>query len=303
MPLSNTTLFKRDFPNADFTDQTIINALQLSTDILINYCNREFEYGTYTSYLSGSGDRYLILPIYPIDRVLDISTEIYDGINLTVDSGVYSATIYSDSTKLTVDITDLDGDITSTEILYADYQRMSDIVTELSAITELTVTLSSQYNNEPSRKIKPDNMIVLGGQTEYIRFYKSDLAIKFVREDKTDDVITFNRALNSGNANIYVKYRAGYIYPVEDDGESSSSESDEVYITYTVPNDLINICNKLAYTLMTEGNAENLQTGIYKSESLGDYSYTKFDNNSPVTQLLLADKNTLSKYVHKVLTF
>jgi len=303
MPLSNTTLFRRDFPNTTYTDQSIINALQLSTDILINYCNREFEYGTHTSYLSGSGDNYLILPIYPIDRVLDVSTDLYNGINITVDSSVYSATIYSDSTKLTVDITDLDGDITSTYILYSLNPRMGDIADELSGITDITVTLSSQYDNEPSRKIKPDNMIILGGNTEYIMFYKSDTSIKFVKENKTDDVITFNRALNSGNANIYVKYRAGYIYPVEEDGDSSSSESDEVYITYTVPNDLINICNKLAYTLMTEGNAENLQTGIYKSESLGDYSYTKFDNNSPVSQLLLADKQTLSRYVRKTLTW
>jgi hypothetical protein len=308
MGLSNTTLFKQDFPNTTYTDPTIINAINLSTAILSNYCKRNFEKATYIEYLSGNGDNNLILPNYPVLKVTDISPDVYNGILITVDNTVYSCNFYSDQTSITFTVIDFDGEEVETVLLYSDFPRLSDLVTEINTIDNLTATLESTYDNEPSRKIKPDNGLIISGRQDYLCFYKADFDLKWIKEPSTDNVLRLNRQLTYGFENIYVKYSAGYVYPIEpptsSDSSSSSSSSEEVVIeTSTVPLDLTNLCNKLAYVLIGEGSDGIVGVG-YKSERLGDYQYTKNDNsNSPVNQLLFEEKRILDRYIKKQLTW
>lgn len=292
MGLSTVTLFKQDFPNTDYTDVNIGNAINLATTILENHCNRNFERKDYIDYINGSGDNSIILKNYPIVKVSDISPDIYHGIQLTVGSAVYSCNYSSTSTAITFNVIDFDGTEVESELLYATYPRMSELVVAINLLDNLTATLTSQYDNEPSRKIKPDNGLIISGQTDWISFYKSDLQLKWLLDPQTDNVIKVDRGLSFGYENVYVKYSAGYIYP-----------SDSPLVSGNVPLDLTNICNKLVYTLLVE-NDEGIKSGIFKSENLGDYSYTRFDhNNSVVNQLLLDENQILSKYIYKELTW
>jgi len=292
MALSTITLFKRDFPNTTFADGEISSALILATDILENYCNRNFESTEYIEFPTCYSDQYIVVPNYPITKISDISPDLYNGIKISVDNTIYALNYTSDDISITFNTIELDGTETETIILYASAYKMSDLVVDINLITGVTAEIATQYGNEPSKKIKQDNGMILGGQKDWLNFYKTDLQMKWSKEYKTDNIIKVNRKLYN---ELYIRYTAGYIFP--DDTVTPTVDGN-------VPNDLINVCNKLAYTLMNEGAADNLQTGIYKSEKLGDYAYTKFDNaDSPVTQLLLADKDTLSKYVYKILTW
>lgn len=291
MTLSTVTLFKEDFPDTTFTDQHITLNLSLATDILENYCNRQFESQEYIESVNGVGDNYIILPNYPITKISDISPDLYDGIKISVDNTIYSVGYAISNTSIIFTSIDFDGVEVETELTYATYPRMSQLSTAINSISGLSTELSTQYENEPSKKLKKDYGMIIGGQTDYLQFYKIDLQLKYSVKNKTVDVVEVNRNLYNST---YIRYTAGYVFP--DDISIPA-------ISGTVPRDLSYVCNKLA-NLMLNSSVQDYTNPDLKSESLGDYSYTKFSKDTSSVISLMADEDKiLSRYIRKTLTF
>lgn len=291
MALSTITLFKQDFTGTSYTNPQIQNALDLSTAILSNYCNRTFGTSEYIEYKEGKGDNYIVLGNYPITRVSDISPDLYNMIKIDVSNTVYALNYYSDDTSITFTVIGFNGVEVTNSIDYADYPTISQLVAEITALANITATNQSTYDNEQSKKIKPDNGMIIGGQSDWINVYKADYQTKWQIEDGTDNVVELNRNLSG---DLYVRYTAGYTLP---------DDTVDPVVAGNVPLDLSNICNKLAYVLLKE-NTDGVQGGIFKSEKLGDYQYTRFDNtDSPTSQLLIEENKVLSRYIYKTLTY
>lgn len=301
--LSSVELFKENF-ETQFEDHKIETAIKYSTSILSSYCKRDFEEKEYISYLSGSGDYLLVIPNMPIKRIYDVSPDVYQGIKITLDNSVYSLNYLIDSKKIELSIIDFDGEEEIVKITFADNQRLSDIVDSLNAIPEITATLHTNDENEPSRKLRPVNGIIVSGQTDWLEFYKSDLQLKFIKEPDTDNVIRFNRKLSFGYENVYIRYLAGYkLYKTGIEEDSSSSSESEEEIMPDIPLDLSYLCNKLAFVLLNESE-DGFKLGNITSERLGDYAYTKSSVEvSQVVKMLGDDKKLLDKYVYKELTW
>jgi len=300
MALSTVYLYKLDNPSDTNTDANIQNALTTATSFLENYCKRNFERATYIDALDGYGTSTLVLPNYPVTAVYDVAPYIYPGPYITVSGAVYSCNYQISTVGITVSVIDFEGVETTNTLLWATYPKMSDLVTAITGLANITCSISSEYDNEPSRHMVQDNGLIISGQSDYINFYKQDTQNKYLIDPESYNMLKSICSFPFGTKNIYVKYQAGYLYFVDNVGHTGLT------VTGTVPQDLISITNGLTGTLLSI-SANASKNYSLQSERLGDYSYANvLYNGKPVNEVqayLDSVKGLLDKYIYKVLTW
>jgi hypothetical protein len=300
MALSTVYLYKLDHPSDTNTDGNIQTALNTATSFLENYCKRSFERTTYVDALDGYGTSTLVLPHYPVTAIYDVAPHLYQGPYITVSGSVYSCNYQISTTGITLTTISFDGVEVINTLLWSTYPKMSDLAAAITALANLTCTISSEYVNEPTRHIMQDNGLIISGQSDYLRFYKQDISNKYVIDTESYNMLKSESGFPFGVKNIYVRYQAGYLYYVDNVGHTGLT------VTGTVPRDLVAICNGLTGTLLalSSNTAKNYSL---QSESLGDYSYANvLYNGQPVNEIqayLDSIKGLLDKYINKVLTW
>jgi hypothetical protein len=274
MALSTIVKFKEVF-TTDYTDSQISLAINTASSYIEQYIDRSLEQQEYIEVLDvhcGLSE----LSQYPIVKIKNVLNEYNDVILIKTDSIIYQATLYSNNTSIVITTTDNNAVDTETTLNYSSNANLASLTTSLDNISGITATIDSIYNNTPSKYLYPINTSIKSNGQYYLKSWtrvNGDALVYTI-----DPVTTRNLLLNSYIDNyIYVNYIAGYL------------EAD-------MPLDIVDITNRLSYIILNDMSG-GIISGYYKSESIGDYSYTLSDGaKSSIESLMYSFEDVLQKY-------
>lgn len=301
MALSTIYLYRLAFPNDTALDATITQALNVATAYIENYCDRLFERANYTEYHDGYGENRIYVKQYPIISVSNVAYNLTDVISVTpTENNVYSVTYTSNDSAIVLTTNYSNAASYTNTFTFASYPTMDDINTAINNITNVSSEVISTYVNDPTYLLRPLNGIIRDGNTEWLGYYRQDNYMSWVIDPETDNVLYTSCGLPSGIKNIFIKYTAGYIYPVDNVGHTALD------VAGTVPTDLTNLCNRLTSSIIGDMATGSTNYSL-QSERLGDYSYSIVTYNgipqSTIEAFYLSYKGILDKYKRKNLTW
>lgn len=179
----------------------------------------------------------------------------------------------------------------SVDLLLATYPILSQLVTAIELNTGWTVSMDSKYDNYPTSLLQPLSLVQVGtNKIEVMAAIDNGLVA---------DIIGENEITLSANVDkVFIKYSAGYTVSVDNAGHTAFAS------VGNVPDDLITAICYIANDLMSyaTGIAVHDQAGVsnnmIKSESIGDYSYTKFEK-STLDEIVEKYRHLLERYQKK----
>jgi hypothetical protein len=220
---------------------------------IAHYCDRTFELTTYKGWVWSKGGRILYLPNYPIVELRRIVTETKsalkiqntsaDAMGATVqitESGAIYLNIYGGANAGNETVTPSAGD------------TLTDVKTDIEALgTDWTVTIEGGYEDYPAAELMP-----CAGKPAFTPSYAEcevtgEPMSGFSIEAKSGRVECKEGHLPHSKF-VWIEYSAGY--------------ADE-----DMPADLVLIATRMVADLVAEGTRD----GGLRSESLGDYSFTR----------------------------
>jgi len=301
MGLSTIYLYKLDFPSDANTDPVIQRAIDIATSYISSYCDRLFEAATYSEYHDGYGEGRLYLKQYPITAVSNLAWNITNVISITpTASNVYSVTYTADATDIDVTVNYSNSSSYTSTFDYATYYTMDLLNTGINSLANVSSEVVSTFVDDPSYLLRPINGLIRDGSIEWLDYYRQDNYFSWNIDPETDNVLEVSACFPKGIKNVYVRYTAGYTYPVDNAGHTALTTAGNV------PLDLTNACNRLVAIILRDMTA-GIVSGQYQSENLGDYSYALWNYGgvpkSSVEAFMATYENVLDKYKRKTLTW
>lgn len=261
----------------------ITSDLTYATALINSYCDRIFEQATYSEWIhqNYSNDKEIVYVInYPVTKIYYVGIPANCAkIQNTNTSSVISNISY-DSNVFTLSWMDNIGNDNTVELLASNNKILSILKTNIEANSGWHCNVESNYVSYPVAFIKSFGTAQVQND-EYDLQIANNEEISGSVDIINENCIKFNSVVND----IFVKYQSGYT-------------------TLTMPNDLVWVCCHIANDLWSFANAGAIeansgQTSVgMKSESIGDYSYTRFDDNTR-DQIVSKYSNILNKYVRK----
>jgi len=301
MGLTTIYLYQLDFPSDTNTDAVIQRAIDVASSYVSNYCDRLFETATYSEYHDGYGEERLYLKQYPITAVSNLAWSLANVISVTpTESNVYSVSYSADATDVDITVNYSNSASYTTTFDYATYYTMDLLNTGINALANVSSEVVSTYGNDPSYLLRPVNGLIRDGNTERFDYFRQDTYFRWTVDPESDNILEANVSFPKGIKNVYVKYTAGYIYPVDNDEHTALTTAGNV------PLDLTNAANRLVAIILRDMTA-GIVSGQYQRENLGDYSYALWNYagvpKSSVEAFMATYKDVLDQYKRKTLTW
>jgi hypothetical protein len=263
MGLTTIYLYKQDFPSDTNTDTVIQRAIDVATSYISGYCDRLFEAATYSEYHDGYSEARLYLKQWPITTVSNLAWNITNVISVTpTESNVYSVTYTADDTDIDVTVNYSNSSSYTTTFDYATYYTMDLLNTGINSIANVSSEVVSNYGDDPSYLLRPINGVIRDGNTEWLDYYRQDNYCSWNIDPETDNVLEVSACFPRGIKNVYVRYTAGYTYPVDNAGHTALT------VAGNVPLDLTNACSRLVSIILKDMTA-GIVSGQYNREQLG----------------------------------
>lgn len=242
-------------------DQKIRSIILAVSEQIESYCNRFFEATTYKSWLNGTGAQDLLLPNWPVSNIYALS------LNTTNAGSIYNSdAVHADveiaSTKLVLHSLSAAGVETETELLYSAYATLTLLSAAVNAVGGWTSTLIGNYGSYAPLLVKQvKSTPALYPERVWLEIPQSYEEVEL--QSGTDRAISLRNGgwFPCGVNNIFVWYKAGYTLP-NDTGTNGN-----------LPNGLTLIVNEIVGDLFYASRNNN----SYKSESIGDHSWTLND--------------------------
>jgi hypothetical protein len=225
-----------------------------ATDIIERFCQRKFKSRDYSREIySGTGYTSLWLKQWPVSRVSRVSvgrTSAFSVKNTTATTWA-TAEVTATGVRLVAD-----GG-TATDLLFANYATITLLVAAISAQAGWTASLlASSYGPLKSTEcLRRPSMSCKSPDFAYVEIPTEDVSGYYLispDEERNAGELFHEGIWTSSDQNIFIDYTAGYS---------------------TIPDVLQDACVQLVVWKyrMSEGDP------TMKSESLGDYSYTRGD--------------------------
>lgn len=238
--------------------QTLIDQ---ACDAIERHCGRTFKSTTYRSWLDGDGEQWLLLPNWPVLNIYGVAFNTEDIAEVKFTGGAH-ATLAVSQDYVTLYSVDTSGTATETAIAIADNKTAAALKTSIEAVTGWTCAIRAGQTGCLTALLQPfDSIDALS--PEYAELYGAYDFAESKLADRSDRCLVADTCLPKGYRNIFVWYKAGYTEPA--DGGSDG----------TMPPMLMNIANALTSDLWTRTQSNT----DFKSESIGDYSYTRADDS------------------------
>ena len=230
--------------------------------------SREFVATNYREWHSGTRSQTINLRQWPIIRVNSIAFGRSAGVTVSYTGSAIEATVAVVSTGLRLRSLAADGTETTTDLTFATYPTLSTMATAVAAVSDWTASNAadaSAYRLQPQGGVDAlSNSVVLD--------YADAIDYEYDVEERTG-IVSLRHGLDlhggsgasygfgaventqrvpRGSFNHVIDYRAGY---------------------ETIPDDLAHAANVMVQSAFDQGKA----SGYYKTESIGDYSYTLAD--------------------------
>jgi len=249
-----------------------------ATDYIERYCNRKLKSRDYTREIYwGSGSTKLILDEYPVTRVSRLSearTNAFSIKNTSTDTNFCTVEITSTVLRAIVDGGANDDD---TSFTLSSYTTIDDLITAIEALDKgwsCTAIADDTDSRDASEILVRPAMFVDNSNLAYIEIVNDDITdYKLLKptEDRNEGIIYYIGEFNE-DLEYFVNFTAGYT---------------------TIPNALEEACIRLVALQYNQSKADPLM----KSESLGDYSYTKADFRDTIPPDLKAEIDLFKKVV------
>jgi hypothetical protein len=258
------------FGLSSYNINQIESLLNYTTDMIETYCDRNFEKTDYTEWYDGV-ENNIQLENYPINRLYFVKP------SKTIATFTTTNTAIEQYIEKDYDNVYITLDNTSSTYPLSTYTTIGSLSTELApsginiVLSDITATYPTTYIKDFTDNL--DNSYMIGADIDNIRASIDKHLQRFIK-------------LENASTEVLVKYNAGYTFSQDTSGHDALS------VTGNVPNDLKNVCFNLAHDINlatnVSYNAAGTPTTLFKSENIGDYSYSRFDNTNV--------EYTLSKY-------
>jgi len=236
----------------------IAELINRASDLINRYCHRHFIYATYThERYNGEGNK-LFLENYPLEEVIEVNTSTIGAIRIKCTSAAIrnayvivtqgaSINLYRDGTW--------DGPIDTT-VVTGTAETLTKLVGVINGIGLgwSASIANSLYNPYPSAALFTQPNIQCLNADNYLEIPSDPIADYDV--DLDNGTIEWTPSFSAGFRNVFVSYSAGY---------ASGS----------APYALMQFCIELVCYMY--GKSKRADTGDLMSETLGDYSYEKFN--------------------------
>lgn len=238
-------------------DDLIRQLINAATDMVERYCGgRNFKSRTHYEWLSGSGDRSLVLPHWPVVSVARVSIGEIEALSvMNEDDDATQAYVSFDGTNVTLTIAD--GTNAGTDDLaVGTYTTLGDLRDAIVAVGKSwTATVQGAYSGYQTAKLRKCGNKAAYDQYAYLVMPdEPEDAWKVNLESENEGIIMLKHGVFPvGTDNVYVEYAAGYA---------------------TIPVGLQQICAEAVQAMYYAGQRD----GGLRSESLGDYSWAAADS-------------------------
>lgn len=249
MPLTDIAKLNTFLGETDITSAKI-QAIKWATGIIEDYCDREFEQKARSEWLKSNKNGRLMTRAYPITPGSNaIVRESEQAVSLTF-SGSYGSVVSQRDLRYGQDTLTLEADGTVTNLLLSSYANLAALIAAINAVSGWTASATGSYSYT---HIAPISTPIEGGNTVHLY---------------APGALVFDYEVNQESGIVYLP----------------SNTSDYIYMSYTagletMPATLEMIATQMAAAALRL-KAEN--PGM-KSESFGDYSYTKADADDLVS--------------------
>ena len=271
------------------------NYLVYATELVEKYCDRDFAKSTHEEWYNQrySNNRNIVwLESYPINKIYSIGIPQSIG---TIQNSNVSAVISSvsyDSNVFSLNHTDIYGDDITIELLKTANKTLTTLKTNIEANNGWSMVVDTPYVNYPTKLLQPIDLV----QTK-----NAKQVYMGVDNDTVAVVKIFNECgleLNQDVENVYVKYQSGYDVSVDNVDHTAIATQgnvprDLIYAISYIVNDMLSYANG---GILMENNG--ISSNMIKSETIGDYSYTKFDKYS-VDEIILKYHPLIDRYQKK----
>jgi hypothetical protein len=287
MPLATVSEYNKYFgiTSSDYNTATSYS-LDFATNIISKYCDRDFEYKTHKEFINSASQ--VFLENYPVVRINSVNP-IKELASIQSNAAAITSSISTfskDSNNLTIFYIDENGEDVTEEYDLDNNRTLLELSTNVNSVSH-TITINDVNYNDYSTKtlINVQGEDTLNSNSIYGAEPES---IKVKLNPKTDRTLEIE---GFGFGEILVNYVAGYIYPVDNITNTALT------IVGNVPADLKLLCMQMAsdFSNYFSKITNNYNNGEMKSESIGDYSYTRFDNDR-MTEITSKYFYQLSKY-------
>lgn len=230
------------------------------------FCDRTFTVTTYKQWLNGTGESWILLPEWPVDRIYGISSGQTTSVLKVKNTADKFATVEAKTTGLYLFSVNDAGTETDNELLYSSNATIDDLSTAINALSSWEATIQSGQDDEPSVMIKP----TAGEYALTPDYVDIEIAYETTQTrlvDDTDRMVERPGGVKfwPGSSNIFAWWKAGYTLPEDDDQHTKlETEGD-------LPKDLTQVANiicKAVYDSAEQdiGSAKKQDTIDYKTE-------------------------------------
>jgi len=262
--LTNTTA-------SDGFDAYVTALIPVVQSEIESFCDRTFDLTRYSQWFHYEGDRLIVLPEYPVENIL--------GVYYPARVATVTCTGYNISVTPTSIVVTADSDFTSNTYLFTTYTNLTLLQAAIeAAYPAITIDIDSGY------ELMSSLLLRTGSGLEWTGAVRLDTNVRL--QDRSDRVIEF-----AYNTPFVMSYANDYIY------------NDELLVIWnggysTFPKDL-----QMAAALIIKDYlalSKYKAAGIYKSETVTNYSYTLADQTI-ISDLVKKYSGILNGYVKKTL--
>lgn len=289
-------------PTATTTWDALIDRLITDTsEMVASYCDRVFTTTTYKEWYDGTGTQRLVLPENPITALYKCCINRNDVLKIQYTSTGLHADVTFDGTSVILHSIDATGTEATSTLAIATYKIASTMATAINLVSGWTAEAQTNFTSTPMILVRKETGLPAKSNDYAMLGAADEDGIEVRIMAGSDRTIERNLDLGSsvyvdgadfvhfpmGSANIFVWYVAGYTLPVDNAGHTTLTTAGNV------PGGLTQAVNMVIKTVIGEGKVG----GAYKSESLGDYSYTKADTVTGVSSAITLYRNYFNPYM------
>jgi len=264
--ITNLYLYNR-FIDDELDTEILRYTIDQTNDLIAKKCARTFGSTTYKEWVEGNC-QYLVLDNYPITSVRLVSSTTQNLFTVE-NTGNSLATVSSDEDGITLLSIDSSAVETETELLYATYTNVSDLVDAINLIAGWTAEVLSNQDDALTQLIRPmASGYALGENVYFVGPYMGADVRVSIESDSTLNSIGGGYFVG----NVFVWYTAGYTLPI------CSESGGELTTAGNVPEALTLVANTIIKEVMNYRDED----GNMQNESIGDFNYTRHNITSAV---------------------
>lgn len=299
MPLTTRSLFKAAYGDAADSD-LLDGIIPQASRTIERHLNRSLEATTYRRWFDGTGCNRMFLTDWPITRIYRVANRSVSCLRVT-NSTASMATVMVDETAMRLFSVSTAGVETDSEILLASFPTVTLLHAQIETLSGWTATIENTTGNLPSSSIRPqfgqyavsptDATIECADESDTVQVdVLGERMIERVSgiTSTTVDFGSTQLMFAAGVANVFVWWKAGYTFPVDDVAHTKLDTAGNV------PAELTMVCNAVSKGMLDTARQE---IGAAESANITDFSYSLTGNNRAIADKIIADyANTLNKY-------